>query len=274
MNLSILPTKSWAPALALLGSTLMGTAATAQVSDLCVNAPLYSYNAVVPFDTNNCIDTGAPATDGGFTTISCGDLWNEVWVRYVPHHTGPVLVSTCNNASYDTRLAVVEDDCIGFLPIACNDNGSAACSGGTSEMQFNAVAGTEYLIMLAGTSSSSQGTGTLFFSALTLPDVPDLCSTPFNLTGLDTDTSDTTTATTSGFNGGGACTNTGSNSVNSDVFWVWRAQESGDYTFDTIGSNFDTKLSLHLGDDCSAPASNTTTTSPARFYKARSWFRG
>ncbi len=57
---------------------------------------------------------------------------------------------------------------------------------------------------------------------------------------------DTTPFTTSGFNGGGSC-GWGASSINKDGFWQWTAPAPGDYTFDTLGSTFDTKLSVHLG---------------------------
>lgn len=57
---------------------------------------------------------------------------------------------------------------------------------------------------------------------------------------------DTTPYSTSGFNGGGSCDG-GASSVNKDGFWQWTAPAPGDYRFDTVGSSFDTKLSIHLG---------------------------
>ncbi len=57
---------------------------------------------------------------------------------------------------------------------------------------------------------------------------------------------DTSGMTTSGFNGGGSCAS-GASSINMDAFWQWTAPAPGDYTFDTLNSGFDTKLSVHLG---------------------------
>ncbi len=81
--------------------------------------------------------------------------------------------------------------------------------------------------------------GTAFAQANT----PDT-ATPDNTVG--TLNFDTTPFTTSGFNGGGSCS-PGASSINKDGFWQWTAPQSGDYKFDTNGSSFDTKLSVHLG---------------------------
>ncbi|MFT4649254.1 MAG: hypothetical protein ACI9X4_002492 [Glaciecola sp.] len=72
---------------------------------------------------------------------------------------------------------------------------------------------------------------------------------PDTATPINTDGSfafDTSAMTTSGFNGGGSCGG-GASSINQDAFWQWTAPANGDYTFDTLNSGYDTKLSVHLG---------------------------
>ena len=63
---------------------------------------------------------------------------------------------------------------------------------------------------------------------------------------------DTGAATSSGFNGGGSCNNGGADTINQDLFWVFTVPAAGDYTFDTFGSSFDTKISVHSGSGCAA----------------------
>ena len=62
---------------------------------------------------------------------------------------------------------------------------------------------------------------------------------------------DTTGAVTSFFDGGGAC-GAGSDSNNQDLFYTWTAPSAGDFVFDTVGSSYDTKPSIHDGMDCAA----------------------
>jgi hypothetical protein len=79
----------------------------------------------------------------------------------------------------------------------------------------------------------------------------DDCTVPTPLSAFGTVGFDTTAATTSDFNGGGACDN-GSGTINQDLFWAFTAPATGDYQFDTDGSTFDTKISVHFGGDCAA----------------------
>ncbi|MEZ5975153.1 MAG: hypothetical protein R3E96_10020 [Planctomycetota bacterium] len=79
----------------------------------------------------------------------------------------------------------------------------------------------------------------------------DLCSAATTITGTGTWAFDTSVLTTSGFNGGGTCA-AGASTVNQDGFYQWTVPASGDYQFDTYGSSFDTKLSVHTGVGCAA----------------------
>ena len=77
------------------------------------------------------------------------------------------------------------------------------------------------------------------------------CATPIAISGTGTFVFNTTGMTTSGFNGGGSCSS-GASSVNQDGFFLWTAPASGGFQFDTNGSTWDTKLSVHGGSDCAA----------------------
>ena len=80
----------------------------------------------------------------------------------------------------------------------------------------------------------------------------DDCSTATAINTNGAFAFDTSALTTTGFDGTGACANGGSATINQDGFWQWTAPAAGDYTFDTIGSGFDTKLSVHTGIGCAA----------------------
>ena len=79
----------------------------------------------------------------------------------------------------------------------------------------------------------------------------DDCTIPTAINAVGTYALDTTVATTSGFNGTGSCSS-GSNTINQDLFWQFTVPVDGDYSFDTVGSAFDTKLSVHAGIGCAA----------------------
>ncbi len=227
---------------------LIAGPASAQVADDCANAPERLGNTSFSFDTTACSDTGLPATTSATGLNACG-MWEfgDTFVRWYPFQNGEVLVSTCNNASFDTVLSVYED-CDRNLSLACNDDGTG-CVFGTSELTFTAEVGKSYLIVLSHFNDNDRGTGTLFITHTNPAPVPDTCSDPLNTVGIMTQTYDTTGLTTSGFNGGGACN---TSTIANDGFWVWTAPHDGDWTIDTLGSNFDTQLRISAGSDCSA----------------------
>ncbi len=78
----------------------------------------------------------------------------------------------------------------------------------------------------------------------------DDCANPTPISGLGSFAFDTFSATTSGFDGGGACI--GGDNITFDVFFVWTAPSTRDYVFDTEGSTYDTQLSVHSGSNCGA----------------------
>ncbi|MFT5290920.1 MAG: hypothetical protein ACI8QC_003533 [Planctomycetota bacterium] len=82
----------------------------------------------------------------------------------------------------------------------------------------------------------------------------DSCSQVIDLgsaIGTDIVSFDTTCNSTSGFDGGGSCS-FGSTTIGADVFYLFTVPADGDYSFDTFGSSFDTKMSVHAGGDCAA----------------------
>jgi len=119
-------------------------------------------------DSNPCFQFGDP-------TISA-----DVWYTFTPDFTGPVLWSTCDMVTFDTRLGVYgpDIDCttIGVDDLlACNDDGSG-CSTYTSQLFFEVEAGRNYLLRLGGWQGAV-GTGTFDLINQTPPEPPanDLC---------------------------------------------------------------------------------------------------
>ncbi len=71
-----------------------------------------------------------------------------VWYSYTG--TGEfVIVSTCNNADFDTKLSVYTDGC-GTLTCVTGNDDAAGCFGFTSELGFLSEAGREYLVLVHG----------------------------------------------------------------------------------------------------------------------------
>lgn len=91
--------------------------------------------------------------DEGFGTGFAPDIWYSI----TPSEDTGIIVSTCGQASYDTRLAAYAG-CGGPL-VGCNDDGDG-CAALSSYMTFPAIAGETYLIRVGGYGTAT-GTGTL-----------------------------------------------------------------------------------------------------------------
>lgn len=89
-------------------------------------------------------------------------LYDVNWYLFTAAVDGTHTVSTCSAADFDTRLAVL-GSCDPLSIIACNDDGEG-CSDYTSELTFEATAGSDYIIAVGGFAPGSVGSGTLSIS--------------------------------------------------------------------------------------------------------------
>ncbi|MEE2681968.1 MAG: hypothetical protein VX641_06305 [Planctomycetota bacterium] len=122
-------------------------------NDSCVNARPLGLGRF-PFTTRNC-STDGPDLIGECATQANGQSFvNDVWFTHTALADNGVLVSTCNHAAFDTRIAIYES-CNGAL-IACSDD-AGSCSGGTTIVGFQGVEGETYLIRVGGASGSGAG---------------------------------------------------------------------------------------------------------------------
>ena len=148
----------------------------APLNDDCEGAIVISLGDTVI--DNTCATSSTPNHE------SCNDgflngLGLDVWYSYVADFTGPLLVSTCGQANFDTQLAIYEGcDCLALSdpPLACNNDG-AVCPGGTSLLVAEVIQGNCYLIRLGSASISPFGSGILTLSS-TVPPVCDLSPFP------------------------------------------------------------------------------------------------
>ena len=91
-----------------------------QGADECINADdLGMGTTSAPFDTTTCSDTGTFATSGAQN--QCASLTEDVWFKWTASGSGSAIFSTCNNATFDTEIAVWEgSDCAAMMWLACN----------------------------------------------------------------------------------------------------------------------------------------------------------
>ena len=90
-------------------------------------------------------------------------VYNAQWFAFSPTQSGSYDVSTCNQATFDSKIAVLTS-CDATSVVACNDDGDG-CAGYSSFLTFEASCDTTYFIVLGGYSATTPlGTGTLSVS--------------------------------------------------------------------------------------------------------------
>lgn len=169
----------------------------------------------------------------------------SIWYAWKAPFSGPVTITTAGS-SFDTLLAVYTGSAVNALQlIAQNDN---VTDGNTSKVTFYAVAGTEYEIAIDGAFGdfgtsvlNFSGGGNDFFSQRTL--LPSGCS------GSVTDSNVFATRESGEVDHANAH---GSHSV----WFRWIAPTTGQVTFDTLGSDFDTALAVYNDNRTTTVVSN------------------
>ncbi|MBC24181.1 MAG: hypothetical protein CMJ32_09740 [Phycisphaerae bacterium] len=96
--------------------------------------------------------------DEGFGT----DFGQDIWFEFVAPTTGNYNFSTCNDADYDTRLAMYTGGCSVLEFVGCNDDGPD-CAGFTSLLTVSLNEGEAYLLRVGG-YGTAEGTGNLTVS--------------------------------------------------------------------------------------------------------------
>ena len=89
---------------------------------------------------------------------------NDVWFVHVPASSGTLTVTTCGQASFDTRLAAYTGACGALDLLACNDDGPG-CSKFTSVMEVPVTTGMPVLLRVGGLGETGTGTLTLTLEA-------------------------------------------------------------------------------------------------------------
>lgn len=88
---------------------------------------------------------------------------NTAFYDFVAPESGTYVVSTCNQAAWDTRLSVHAGDCAPENVIVCLDD-TDGCDVFTTTLEFTASAGSLYVIALGGFAISDYGPATLTIS--------------------------------------------------------------------------------------------------------------
>ena len=179
---------------------------------------------------------GATFDDAGFCGTS--NTGPGVWYSFTGVD-GDVTFSTCDDASYDTKIGIFEGTCeTSITCITGNDDGSG-CSGFTSELTLGTTAGTPYLILVHGFGT---GTGTFNLSvSCELTSNNDECAGATPIECGETLAGSTTDAT---FDDVGIC---GTSNTAPGV-WYSIVGNGGLITLSTCNqAAYDTKISIFTG---------------------------
>ncbi len=140
-------------------------------NDLCANAtPITCGDALAGTNVGATNSAEAEALGSCGTTPSAGGVWYS-WTG----DGSTVTLSTCDAATFDTKINVYEGDCAAPVCVGGNDDG-AGCTGFTSSYEFDSVLGTNYFIFVSGFDADEIGDFTLSMScvACTPPTIGDV----------------------------------------------------------------------------------------------------
>lgn len=172
-------------------------------------------------------------------TPSCavsGEVNSSVWYRYTPSAAQSVSFNTAGS-DYDTVLALWTGSAHPLTEIACNDD-----NGGnpTSQLGAELSAGTTYWLQVSGGQAA---TGILVFSML---------PTPSNISAVEATVSPTRLPVVHNQFTHGALSNAAPPScgfeVGREVWFVYTAENTGSVQIDTLGSDYNTVLSVWTGE--------------------------
>jgi hypothetical protein len=122
-------------------------------NDECENAIALNVG-VTPFSTVLATGTTVACTKFGNPNIN-----NDIWYVYTADGEGLCTIATCNDASFDTKIAIFEGSCTGPI-VGCNDDGTG-CANFTSTATFSATCGTVYYVSVGAYTAGVTGSGNL-----------------------------------------------------------------------------------------------------------------
>tara|TARA_R110002126_G_scaffold5647_6_gene30273 strand:+ start:9003 stop:11984 length:2982 start_codon:yes stop_codon:yes gene_type:complete len=205
------------------------------------------------YDTTNATSSGFV---GGGTCAPA--IFQDVFFQWTALADGAYEFSTCGTM-YDTQISIhfgagdCTSVCLGSNDDWCNLQSRLAVS--------NVTAGDILLVQVGGYLDDFGPAQLNIGVAPTIP-ANDDCSSPTPAAGAATVGWNNLWATTSGFDGGnpGNCMspinpdNTTFGQTHHDLFWAWTPTCNGSWRFSTEDSAGvkDTRISVHLGADCSA----------------------
>ena len=127
----------------------------------CIDAPEISFGDTA-FDTTGSADILDLTGLCDLGQYGDDKIHNVIYYRFMPTSDALYVFSTCNQATYDTRLAILSG-CNPSDVIACRDD-TAGCTNYTTILGAPLTSGEEVILAIGGFSTGDLGTGTLSIS--------------------------------------------------------------------------------------------------------------
>ena len=126
------------------------------VNDECIDAISINCDTIVSGVTSFANADSTIGPDCGAVTVIAPGIWYKV-----VGNGGQYTASTCNIASYDTKISIYEGDCNNLSCVAANDDAvgpdGVDCAGFSSIATWATEVGVEYYILVHGYDESSFG---------------------------------------------------------------------------------------------------------------------
>jgi hypothetical protein len=193
-------------------------------------------------DSANSTGTNIGATGEVGEPAQSGPI-NSAWWSWTPSTSGFFQIDTIgsnSNGNSDTYLSVFEGSAVDNLTlIGANDDGGGNLD---SLVNVNATPGTTYQLAVDGWSNR---TGPIDLNIAPTAPPNDNFANRIALTG------DTANATGSNIRATAEAGEPNQSGQINSVWWTWTAPNTGSYNINTVGSGYDTWLSLFTGSDVS-----------------------
>jgi len=189
----------------------------------------------------------------------------SIWYRYTAPGAGRVSLDTLFS-DFDTTLAVYTGPNQTNLSLVAENDDSAEFGGLISSLEFEASAGQDYWIAVAGFAGETGLVELFLFNELNAapPPANDAFQQAFTLTGESGAENGLTT-----FASGepGEPDHAGVAEPLNSLWWRWTSPQNGNLQVDTAGSDFDTVLAVYTGssiNDLVEAASNDDSSTDVR----------
>jgi hypothetical protein len=153
--------------------TTPGTHGTSAGPDDCSGAEAIAGDGVFAFDATTATTGAEGQNEYNCYSFGSSIIDNDLWFEWTADTDGTVNVSTCSDATADTRIAAYPgNSCpVDGSSLACNDDADG-CTGFTSAMDFACTSGSAYMIQVGHFPGTTGGIGNVTITQTATPTGP------------------------------------------------------------------------------------------------------